>query len=258
MPDRWVAIGLSLGTFLAGAGGCISASLASTTGPLPPGGTWSTAPRQRVHLGETVRFDFLLVDWLSNPIDPLGIADYCVVFIDGERIETEPDARGHFRFQYTFDHRHSPNGLAAGDRLTVEATAYRQRARRDFMKVAGEWLTSESPYEIADSRVASASLTLEVYEAVIELTIDRPDFDLDPDSGVLRIRRRDGRVVSVYSDKPGRAGFLLTGPDVVGRYHVTYRPDGDELDPNGTTEVEFEVYDVSRTPHRTTTRIETP
>ena len=252
MARRRVAIGLSLGALLAGAGGCTFASLASTTGPVPPGGTWSTAPKQRVHLGETVRFDFLLVDWLSNPIDPLGIADYCVVFIDGERIETEPDARGHFRFTHKFVQ------LAPGDRVTVQADAYRQRAHRDFMKVAGEWLTSESPYEISDSRVAGARLTFEVYEAVIELTIDRPAFDLDPDSGVLRIRRRDGRVVSVYSNKPGRAGFLLTGPDADGRYQVTYRPGGDELNPNGTTEIEFEVYDVSRTSHRITTRIETP
>ena len=258
MTGRGVAIGLSLVALLAGAGGCTFASLASTTGPVPPGGTWSTASRQAVRLGETVRFDFVLVDWLSNPIDPLGIADYCVVFIGQERIETEADARGHFRFAYTFDRRHLPNGVATGDRVTVEAAAYRQRANRDFMKIAGEWLMSESPYEIADARVASASLTLEVYEALFELTIERPAFDLDPDSGVLRIWRRDGGVVSVYSNKPGRPGFLLTGPDADGRYRVTYRPGGDELDPNGSTEVEFEVYDVSRTPHRTTKRIETP
>lgn len=233
-------------------GGCTFASLASSTGPRAPGHQWSTASHQRVHVGETVEFDFVLVDAGGNPLNPLGLADYVVVMLGGERIQSEPDGRGHFPFSYHFDR------VEPGDRVTVEANAYLQRAHRDFMKVAGEWLMSESPYEIADTRVAGDSLTLEVYEAKIELMIDPPGYELDPDSGVLRIRRSDGRTTAVYAHRPDRPGFRLEGPDAAGGYRVTYTPDGDEVEPWGVTEVEFEVYDVSRTPHRATARIETP
>ena len=71
------------------ASGCITGSLASDTGPSPPGTFWSDAARQMVHVGEQVRFDFVLQDALRRRVLPMGLADYSVVFVDGKRIETQ-------------------------------------------------------------------------------------------------------------------------------------------------------------------------
>lgn len=233
-------------------GGCISASLASNTGPRPPGHLWSIAGRQRMHTGEEVQFDFVLQDWARRLVNPLGIADYCVVTIGDERIEVTPDLEGHFQFSHAF------NRLNPGDKIKVTATAFRQRGGRDYMKIRGQWLQSDSPYEEPDRVIAGDRIKLIAYEVPIELTLVRPADDLDPETGVLRIRRTVGPTTSVFVDRPGRPGFAMTGPEPDGYYRVGYRPSGDELNPTGTTEVEFTIYDTSGQSHYASVTLETP
>ena len=233
-------------------GGCVSASLATNTGPRPPGQHWSTAPIQQVHCGEEVRFDFVLVDPRGRLLNPLGLADYCVAFIGAERFEADPEPNGHFRFVYSFDR------IQPGATIPVRADAYRRVGGRDYIRVQGQWLQSLSPYEIADKRIAGDTLILAAYQVEIELSLVRPPDDLEPDSGVLRIRRDDGVVTSVYIDRPGRPGFALTGPDADGYYRVRYTPTGGQLNPVGKTEVEFVIYDLAGHRHRVTAELDTP
>ena len=233
-------------------GGCVRGSLASDTGPRPPAWQWSTARRQMVHVGEQVRFDFVLQDAFGRFVHPLGLADYCTVGIGEEHIETTADAAGHFQFMYRFDQERP------GDQVDVKATAYRQRGGRDFMKVRSQWLKSDSPYEIADRKVATDSIRFTVYEATIDLTLVKPAHDLEPESGILRIRRTDGATTSVYIDQPGRPGFTLSGPDADQRYRIRYRPKGNELNPTGTTEVDLTIYDRSGNEHDVSISLETP
>lgn len=232
--------------------GCIYASLASTTGPCPPGHQWSMDRRQIVHVGEDVEFDFVLLGTFRKFIHPLGIADYCVTNWGSERVEVEPDAYGHFRFSLPFDI------ARPGQKIKATTAAYRMRGGRDFMRIGGEWVQSDSPYEIADKKVASDSIVFSVYEAPIELKVVRPPDDLDPETGVMRIRRADASMVSVYVDKPNRPGFTLSDPGPDGYYRVVYRPTGNDLNPTGTTDVDFTVYDVSGQPHHASATIETP
>lgn len=246
-------LNLSLLTLVAAlSAGCISGSLASNTGPRPRGHLWSVAGQQMMHVGEEVQFDFVLQDWARRLVNPLGIAEYCVVDIGNERIEVTPDVEGHFRFSRAFDQ------VNPGDKIKVKATAFRQRGGRDYMKIRGQWLQSDSPFEEPDRAIAGDAIKLIVYEAPIELTLVRPADDLDPETGVLRIQRTGGPTTSVFVDRPGRRGFTMTGPEPDGYYRVRYQPRGNELSPIGTTEVEFTVYDTSGQSHYASARLETP
>ena len=114
---------------IAPATGCISGSLASSTGPRPPGNHWSVARRQMAHVGEEVHFDFLLQDWQGRFLPPQGLADYCAVTVGYERIEVAPDIHGRFRFSHRFTR------VQPGDRVELTTTAFRQRGGRDWMRI---------------------------------------------------------------------------------------------------------------------------
>lgn len=210
------------------------------------------AKRQMVHAGEQVEFNFVLVDSFGRFVHPLGLADYCVTFFGNERIEATPDVEGVFRFAIPFDRIHS------GQKAKVTTTAYRQREGRDFVKIRGQWLRSDSPYEIADRIVAGDSIVFTAYEVLIELRIVRPPDDLDPETGVLRLCRDESTCTSVYVDMPDRPGFALTGPHPDGYYRVRYQPTGNELNPSGTTDVRFTIHDRSGQQHYASSTIETP
>lgn len=233
--------------------GCVSGSLASNTGPRPAGFAWSLARRQMVHVGEQVEFDFVLQDWARNFVSPLGVADYCVAFVGGERIETEPDVHGHFRFSYVFA------DLRAGEQVVVKATPYQTRGSRDYMKVRGRWIAGDSPYDQPDKAVAWAdAIRLVAYQVPIELSIARPANDVDPQTGVLKIRRADGSTTSVFIDRPDRPGFTIDGPEPDGYYRVFYQPRDNELNEIGTTDVEFVIYDTLGQRHYAGMTLDTP
>jgi len=157
-----------LATSVAAIGGCVSASLGTNTGPHPPQQRWSVAAKQMAHVGETVQFDFVLTDFWGRFVAPTGLADYCVAMIGNERVEAEPDERGHFRFSYALD-RARP-----GERVPVTATAYQQRGSRDHMKIRGQWLTTDSPYAEPDRKIAGDSIQLTIYQTKVEMKIVRP------------------------------------------------------------------------------------
>ncbi len=243
---------LLLAAAAAASQGCIAASLASDTGPRPPERLWSIARRQMVHVGEEVRFDLVLKDWLGRFVNPLGSADYCVVTIGADRLEADADLDGHFRFSYSFDR------VRSGDTIMAEAVAFKQYGGRDFMRIRGRWMESDSPYELTDRRVASDKIRFTAYQVPIEFSLVRPPDDLKPETGVLTIHRANAPAAAVYLARPRRDGFTISDPGPDGYYHVRYQPTGDELNPTGTTEVEFTIYDMVGQPHRARATLTTP
>ncbi len=205
-----------------------------------------------VHVGEKVEFDFVLQNWRRQRVQPLGLADYCVALIGDERIEAEPDISGHFRFVYTF------SGVHPGDKVKVKATAYSQRGRRDYMKIRGQWIQSDSPYEEPDRKFVGDAIVLQVYEAPIDLTLVCPPDELAPETGVLRIRRQDETTTVVLPERRSKPGFVMTGPEPDGYYRIRYLPGGDELNTTGTTEVEFVIEDVTGHHHEARATLDTP
>jgi len=232
-------------------GGCISGSLATSTGQRPPGFVWSPDKRQAAHVGETVEFDFVLTDWLGRRVDPTGIADYCVAQFDRERIEVELHPNGYFRFA-------RPINFASGTSLKVDMTAYRQLAGRDLIKVGDQWVAGNSPFEQPDRKVASDSVTLDVYQSDIRLRMPSPPDDLDLETGVMRIYRDDGSNTSVYIDRPGRPGFTITGPGPDGFYEINFQPAGHMVNNHGTTKVDFLIHDLAGQRHGLSVTIDTP
>ena len=205
-----------------------------------------------VHAGETVQFDFVLVDWRGGFVHPLGSADYAVALAGSERIEAEFDEQGHVTFSYPFD------SMNAGDVVRMRVAAYRLRGSRDWMKISGEWLRNDSPYDSPDRRVARDSITLEVYEAPIELAVARPPDGFDLQTAVLKISRKDGAIRSVYIDRPTRPGFTAIETPDNDHLRIRYLPSGADLNPTGTTEVEFTVYDMAGRLYRVAETLTTP
>ncbi len=236
---------------LVSGGGCISGSLATSTGPRPLGFAWSPEERQDAHVGENVEFDFVLMDWLSNRVDPTGLADYCVAQFDRERIEVELHPNGYFRFA-------RPISVSPGTSITVDVTAYRQVAGRDLIKVGNQWVASTGPFDQPDRKVATDSVTLDVYQCEVRLRMASPPDDLDIETGVMRIYRDDGSNTSVYINRPGRPGFRITGPGPDGFYEITFKPAGHMVHNHGTTKVDFSIHDLAGQRHDLSVTIDTP
>lgn len=232
--------------------GCVSGSLASNTGPAPAGQTWSMASTQWVHVGEEVSFDFVLQDMFGKRVNSLGWADYAAAEFGTQRIEIEPDDAGRFQFTVRID-RYEP-----GDAFSMRVGAFRQRGARDYMNVQDRWLRAGSPSEIHDEQIAADTIQFKVYEALVSLQIPQSAVEWEPETGVLRLHRSDGTTKSVYIDRPGRPGFVISGPLPDGVYRITYRPTGDEVNRIGTTKAHFLIYDLNGSAHEVETVFDTP
>lgn len=237
---------------LIGTPGCVAGSLASSTGPRPAGARWSVARRQYVHVGERVEFDFVLRDMWGRWVDPRDHVDYVVVSIGATKLQADPDLDGHFSLAHAFDE------ISPGDRVAVAATAFRQNGARDFVAVQDRWERVDSAYDQPDQRVAGDAIQLVGYDAPIVMEMVRPPDDLDESTGILTLRREDGKTTSVFCDRPNRPGFTLTEPGPDGLYTIRYTPRGNELSPTGATEVALTIYDIAGQVHTVTRSLETP
>ncbi len=237
---------------LIGTGGCLSGSLATSSGGTD-GGKWSIANRQQIHVGETVEFSFVLKKPLSNDsVSANGIADYCAFLIGGDRVESEIDDAGGFRAKYKFA------DVEDGAQVQVVASAFSTQDDRDFMQIAGKWLQTESPYNKPDQRVASANVLLSFYQSVVRFKLLKPEHAYDLGTGKMTFRCEGDRLVSVFENRPPRVGFEISEENADGSRWVAYLPSGDQLNPTGTTEVEFSIYDVAGNRMTFTETIETP
>lgn len=227
-------------------------SLATDSGPSPL--EWSEANHQFVHVGERVRFSFVMArdSRKKNAINPLGLVDYCIGNVGGERIEATLTDTGHYRFMSDMSDRRP------GEVIDVSAAAYRTRGTRDVMKIGDTWVRADAPSDQPDRLLSRDRLRLTVYKSRIELPCKRPLTDLDMDTGHLEIRRADGSVTEVLSNGSGGGGFAHTGPDADGLYHVLYEPRASELNKNGMTAIRFRVRDTANNPHVFDAVLKTP
>jgi len=236
---RRTAIGVALAGALAiAAGGCISGSLAANTGA-GPGESWSTASRQAAHVGETVELSFVLKKPLENKsIDAIGLADYCVFSIAGEHHDVDVNGDGAFLLSCPL------TDMVEGDAVRIQAAAYREVGARDYRRIADQWVAAEHEGNEPDQWIASAGLTLEMYQSRLRLPVQPHSHPLDWTTGRLVLQRRDGRETIVYAEKPPRRGFQVA-PLPNGGWEVTYTPGGNDVNPTGTTLAVFSVFDES-------------
>lgn len=220
----------------AGSSGCTRGSLATTTGPKPAQARFSLEDKQQVHVGETVEFDFILVNWEGRQIME-GVDEYAAMRIGAMRMETHADFEGHYTFTHTFDE------TVPGDVIVVRADAYRQRDARDYMEVFGEWVRADSPSERPDEHIAGDQVELDIYQTVIDEPIEVGTSELNPQSGALVLARREGGAKTVYVRTPNRHGFDLSRTATSGLYRLRYEPVATDVNVSGQTSYDFSVYD---------------
>jgi len=234
---------------LVGLTGCFGGSLATSTGPRAQG-DWSVAGTQMVHVGEEVRFNFVIFKPFTHyPLNPEGIVSYSVLDLGEASIVSEAGHRGHFEFAHHFQTQ------TPGTELRARATAYRAIGQRDRGGVHGAWRESQATEP--DRRVASDTVRLRFYQSVIELDVPAAAEPLDFSTARLEIRRSDGTATSVYQDRASRRGFTVSGPENK-TYRVRYEPMAREVNVTGTTAWEFVVYDRTARRHRQEGDTETP
>lgn len=215
-------------------------------------GDWSVANEQFAVAGEQVAFDFILTQpFKKQPLDPISIADYCILELGDQAQVSEPDFNGHFRFTQTLGR------LAPGAEVTAKATAYKTFGRRDVRLIPDGGLVRHPTGDDPDRRVAGDSVRLRIYQAQVELEFPQPPDELDLETARLQIRRDDGSITSIYPAVADRPGFRVDGP-TDGRYRISYTPAADELNATGTTDVQFVVYDRTGQRHELSATIETP
>lgn len=232
--------------------GCVAGSLATNTGPMFKGCLWSEAKKQRVHVGETVLFEFVLHDGFGNLVEPSGIADYCVAQIENDRIEVEPDENGRFRFSLSFER------FVERENITVTVRAMKQVSQRDFLKVGGRWLKNENDKDRQDRIASKKKIDLSIYQSKVSFAIDNALEPMDTAGGVLRLRKNDGTIACIYADRPEKRGFKVFQGDQSRTYKIEYEPRGNEVNPTGQTAAELSISDVHGRPRLLTATFPTP
>lgn len=232
--------------------GCVAGSLATNTGPMFKGCLWSEAKKQKVHVGETVHFEFVLHDGFGSLVEPRGIADYCVAQIESDRIDVEPDEKGRFRFSLSFER------FVEGEKITVTVCAKKQVSQRDFLKVGGRWLKNENDKDRQDRVASKNKVELLVYQSKVSFAIDNAIEPMDAAGGVLRLRKSDGTIACIYADRPEKRGFKISEGDRLRSYTVTYEPRGSEVNPTGQTAAELSISDIHGRPRLLTATFPTP
>jgi len=237
--------------FILGASGCIRGSLATDTG-YSTEGAWSAAKVQDAHIGETVTCSLILREsFKKERLSLLGVADYAAAQISSDRVEAEPQS-GRFVFRYTF------KDVDPGRTVKVSARAYRIRKKKDYMKIQGQWLRSQSPYELPDRNVGADSLKLRFYQSRIEYSFEAPRTKLDWATSRLVITRKDKQISTVLMEKANRSGFTVNGPDRKGRYCIQYFPLAEQVNKTGETSVALYVLDINGQQHTYKFEFDTP
>ncbi|MCK4658884.1 MAG: hypothetical protein KAV82_05120 [Phycisphaerae bacterium] len=232
--------------------GCFGGSLATSTG-LRSGGDWSVARRQAAHVGETVRFSFVLTKLLEkHPISPSGIADYCIIALGDQYAEADLGGGGKFMLSY-----HMPEHWADRE-IRVLATAYRIYGRRDRMVIGGELMQVDNASDPADKIIARASINMLVYQSRVELTLPRGAHDFDFGTGRLIIRKNDGTASTAALARPPIGGFTVDGPDEKNVFTARFEPRHDQVNRTGSTTAEFHVWDLAGHQHSTKDEFMTP
>jgi hypothetical protein len=231
------------------AGGCSlsGSSLATNSGPLPHGGHWSVAKEQWVHVGETFDVSYAVysgqADYAVLEIEPLGKARVSLV---GDR--------GRFVFEKLRFAEPTPPGLP----LVLRASAYRERSERDVMDFNGQLLRKESPIDVADQKIASATLKLHVYQSSVVMQVPPDPAGYKWETGKLLLYADPERPAEVRVARDYRKGFRVDGPSATGTFAITYEPAAEQVKHNGATRVAFSVLNAAGSEHRQETWLSTP
>lgn len=244
---------LTLGLLVSAAGGsgCIRGALATSTGRNGPS-LWSEEKVQWAHVGEQVRFSFILISpTVNRALNPEGFADYCVIRIGEAMVGCELDFEGHFRCIYRFENE------PAGSEIRVEATTYRQYELRDFLPLDAGWTESSPSGDQPDRKIASDKLTIKLYETRIELALS-DDKQWDWQSGRLELHAPGKAPVTIYEEQELQPGYRVETLGGGKGFAIRYAPRADEMGTTGMTNYAFTIHDLGGEPHIIRGSVKTP
>jgi hypothetical protein len=226
----------------------MSGSLATSTGPQGPK-DWSVEKLQHAHVGENVRFQFVVIDVFRGV--PVGnMADYVVWEVGGVPEVTAADPDG--RYQLT----HEMPTTAAGN-VAVSATAYRMRGSQDTQVINGRLIQRGNPNDSPDAWVASDRLTVRVYQSEVRFDVPAQTPPCLWTTALLTFETERG-VETILPQRPGRDGFAILSDDQGGNTVVTCSPPAEVLRTNGTTQARLLVQDEAGQQHVFETVLDTP
>jgi hypothetical protein len=222
-------------------------SLATNTGPRPHGGEWSVANPQWVHVGEKIDVSYALQ---SN------IADYAVLTIEplGKSKVSLAADRGRF----IFDDIRLSEPTPPNHPLVLRAAAYRERNERDVMDLDGRLLRRESPFDVADQKVASATLKLYVYQTNLAIQVPPDPAGYKWETGKLLLYADPERPAEIRLGRDYRKGFRVEGPTATGTFVVAYEPAASQVKRTDSTRVVFAVLNAAGNEHRQEVWVPTP
>jgi hypothetical protein len=242
---------------LAGAG-CLAAlsaagcaysisSLATSTGPRPHGGQWSVAREQWVHVGEAFDVSYAVY---------AGTADYAV-------LQIEPLAKSRVclaadRSRFVFEKLRFLEPTPPERPLTLRASAYRERGDRDVMDFNGQLLRKDSPFDVADQKVASATLKLHVYQSNVAIQVPPDPAGYNWETGRLLLYADPEHPAEVRIAREYRKGFRVDGPTATGSFVIAYEPEAGQVRRTGSTRVVFSVLNAAGNEHRQEIWLSTP
>lgn len=222
-------------------------SLATNTGPRLNGGEWSAANPQWVHVGERLDVSYALqskiADYAVLTIEPLGRAKVSLVA-----------ERGRFLFEGIRFTEPTPPGQP----LVLHAAAYRERNERDVMDLDGRLLRRESPIDIADQKVASATLKLCVYQSNLAIQVPPDAAGYKWETATLLLYAEPERPTEVRLGRDYRKGFRVDGPTAAGTFVVAYEPTAEQVKRTDSTRVVFTVLNAAGNEHRQEIWMPTP
>ncbi len=246
------AMGLAAGCLAAllstGCGYSLS-SLATTSGPKPHGGQWSVAGQQWVHVGEKVDVSYGLhgggmADYAVLSVEPLGASRVCLLC-----------DRGRFVFEKVQFNEPTPPEHP----LVLRATAYRERGDRDYMAdMEGRLLHRESPFDVGDQKVGSASLKIHVYQSNLAMPVSPDPAGYRWETARLLLYADPERPAEVRLGRDYRKGFRVEGPTATGSFVIAYEPTADQVKTTGSTRVVLTVQNAAGNEHREETWLPTP
>lgn len=221
------------GVALAGASGCrtmIDGRILACF-PRPDGTEGRRQGPITTQVGREVTFLFVVED----PDVNYAVIKYGERFVD---VVASPSGVGRFRFKRRFLTPTPPDGLK------IKAQAYVQQGTAyDWVPDASGWILERGPTDKADIPSGKGKIVAHVYEAIARFELPA-DKKYDWERGLLQLHALpSGREpLKILYAARGTNGFRIKKSPDGAHWIVYYRPNPEELRADGSTRVEFGVF----------------
>jgi hypothetical protein len=184
-----------------------------------------------VHVGETVQFRI--------PIQSDAVS-YGVMDFQGQPYMLQKVNPGDYAFTWRFDETWRDR------KGYLEARAYRQVDRPDYLIESGQLRKLQVGSDPADELIGSAGMVIQCYQSRVVLQVQtRGNVEPDWSKAILEIYGPHDNVSKILMGRPGIDGFVAIGKNSAGSFTVLYEPKINQIHKNGKTRAVFICPDPS-------------